>query len=124
MFKHIDHIALHVNNLNVSQDFYCQYFGFKLHFSETLVSGIKTTYLTLGDTMLELTKLPNQMISGMHFCLKTENFTDAFNYLKNQGIKINRAPHPTSARIASEKNWQRAVFLGPDQEQIEIRGPI
>ncbi|MGJ3501171.1 Glyoxalase-like domain protein [Piscirickettsia salmonis] len=123
MFKYIDHLALHVSDAEKSKDFYCQHFDFKPHFFETLASGINIHYLTLENTILELTELPKQTISGMHFCLMTDTFTVSFNQLKVQGLTINQTPHPTSARTTNEKNWQRAVFLGPDQEHIEIRGP-
>ncbi len=31
-------------------------------------------------------------------------------------------PHKTNPRTSKEINWLRAVFLGLDGEQIEIRG--
>nr|WP_036778647.1 hypothetical protein [Piscirickettsia salmonis] len=51
------------------------------HIFETLASGINIHYLTLENTILELTELPKQTISGMHFCLMTDTFTVSFNQL-------------------------------------------
>ena len=38
------------------------------------------------------------------------------------GIELIHAPHKTAARHPREAQWQRAVFRGPDGEQIELRG--
>lgn len=127
MFKRIDHIAIKVKNLEKSVHFYETYFGFHKYFEHTVPSPLiqKIAYLKLGDSILELIHvLENENINNQdfHFCLESSDFDKDFNTLKNAQIKIDTFPHKTEAREKKEERWQRAVFIGLDQERIEIRG--
>lgn len=122
LFTHIDHIALHVSDLAVSRQFYEQIFLFTAYFDDVTPSGIKISYLKLGGTMLELTELPMDNITGMHFCISTTDFDAAVDWLTSKQVPCQQAPHATAARNESEQGWRRAVFIGPDGEHIEIRG--
>lgn len=122
-FKRIDHVALHVSDLQRSIEFYEKYFSFQLYFQHTAAAGHRIAYLRLGDTVLELTHYPNgSSMSGFHFCLEVENFAAAVADLQARGIEMLRAPHDTPARQEHEAGWRRVVFRGPDGEQIELRG--
>ena len=55
MFKRIDHVAIHVKDLDRSVVFYEKYFGFKKYFQHAATGGLQIAYLKLGDTILELT---------------------------------------------------------------------
>ncbi|MGE5561249.1 MAG: VOC family protein [Chloroflexota bacterium] len=61
-------------------------------------------------------------ITGFHFCLESDRFDDDYARLKNAGVPVITEPHPAGARQPGEENWRRAVFAGPDGEQIELRG--
>lgn len=122
MFKRIDHVALHVADLDRSVAFYERHFGFKHYFQQTASGGLLIAYLKLGDTVLELTHHSEGEMKGFHFCLETDDFDAAVEKLQNDGVKLVRAPHETAAREQREKGWRRVVFGGPDGEQIELRG--
>jgi lactoylglutathione lyase len=122
MFKRIDHVALHVTDLDGSVTFYEKHFGFKHYFQHAAGSGAQIAYLKLGDTVLELTHHFDGAMTGFHFCLETDNFDETVAKLQNDGVKLIRAPHDTAAREPRENGWRRVVFAGPDGEQIELRG--
>jgi lactoylglutathione lyase len=122
MFKRIDHVAIHVGDLHRSIDFYEKHFGFKHYFQHAASGGLQIAYLKLGDTVLELTHHSEGETKGFHFCLETDNFDQTITTLQNEGVKLVRAPHDTAAREPREIGWRRAVFAGPDGEQIELRG--
>ena len=122
MFKRIDHVALHVANLESSIEFYERHFGFKHYFQHAAGSGAQIAYLKLGDTVLELTHHSDGSMSGFHFCLETSEFDETVARLQRDGVKLVRAPHETAAREPRENGWRRVVFAGPDGEQIELRG--
>jgi lactoylglutathione lyase len=122
MFRRIDHVALHVKDLDQSIDFYEKHFGFKKYFQHAGTAGMQIAYLKLGDTVLELTHRSDGAMAGFHFCLETDHFEEAVSELQKQGVKMVRAPHDTAAREPREKGWRRVVFCGPDGEQIELRG--
>ena len=116
MYRRIDHLALHVKDLNRSVEFYERYFGFKKYFQNQARTGLHIAYLKLGDTILELTHRSDGSMSGFHFCLET------VSDLKRDGVEVVQPPHATAAREPRETGWLRVVFKGPDGEQIELRG--
>ena len=122
MFKRIDHVAIHVKDLDRSVSFYEYHFGFKKYFQHAATGGLQIAYLRLGDTVLELTHKTDGAMNGFHFCLETDNFDEAVAGLQKQGVELVRAPHATPAREGRETGWRRVVFAGPDGEQIELRG--
>ena len=122
MYKRIDHVALHVADLERSVAFYERHFGFKNYFEQSVAAGPRIAYLKLGDTVLELTHRSEGAMTGFHFCLESDSFDEAVSELQAAGVPLIRAPHPTAAREPREENWRRVVFRGPDGEQIELRG--
>ena len=121
MFKRIDHVALHVTDLDGSVKFYEKHFGFKHYFQHAAGNGAQIAYLKLGDTVLELTHHFDGAMTGFHFCLETDNFDETVAKLQNDGVKLIRAPHDTAAREPRKNGWRRVVFAGPDGEQIELK---
>jgi len=122
MFKRIDHVAIHVKDLDRSVVFYERHFGFKKYFQHAATGGLQIAYLKLGDTVLELTHKTDGAMLGFHFCLETDNFDETVAKLQQDGVQLIRAPHGTAAREPRENGWRRVVFGGPDGEQIELRG--
>ena len=121
-YKRIDHTALHVSDIQASKSFYEKHFAFETYFEHETPNDITIVYLRLGDTVLELTGIDDTPINGFHFCLETDDFVEAVANLTAAGVEVIQSPHKTAARHSREKNWQRAVFRGPDGEQIELRG--
>jgi len=122
MFKRIDHVAIHVADLERSVKFYECHFGFKHYFQHAARGGLQIAYLKLGDTVLELTHHSDGSMAGFHFCLETDHFAETVDKLQRDGVTLVRAPHETAAREPRENGWRRVVFAGPDGEQIELRG--
>ena len=122
MFKRIDHVAIHVADLDRSVKFYEKHFGFKHYFQHAAGTGLQIAYLKLGDTVLELTHHFDGAMTGFHFCLETDSFDETVAKLQQDGVKLPRAPHDPAAREPRETGWRRVVFGGPDGEQIELRG--
>ena len=122
MFKRIDHVALHVADLDQSVAFYERHFGFRNYFQAPIPGGMQIAYLKLGDTVLELTHHSDGAMKGFHFCLETDDFDGSVAKLKADGVPVVREPHNTAPREPREQGWRRVVFGGPDGEQIELRG--
>jgi len=122
MFRRIDHIALHVADLDRSVTFYEQHFGFEKYFQHASSGGTQIAYLKLDDTVLELTHKSDGSMKGFHFCLEADDLDQAVRKLKRDGVPLLRAPHDTAPRTPREQGWRRVVFGGPDGEQIELRG--
>ena len=122
MYKRIDHVALHVSDLDHSVNFYELHFGFRKYFQHAAGSGMQIAYLRLGDTVLELTHRSDGSMKGFHFCLETDHFDTAVAELQKREVETAQGPHPTAARETRDKGWRRVVFRGPDGELIEIRG--
>ncbi len=76
MFKRIDHVAVHVSDLDRSVDFYEKYFGFKKYFQNMAAEGMQIAYLKLGDTVLELTHRSDGSMKGFHFSPRYESEPD------------------------------------------------
>jgi len=125
MFKRIDHIAFSVKDREKSLQFYETLLGFeKYHEHDVPFPTVdKIMYLQLENTVLELIHMPKASSGqGFHFCLETDNFDEDYNRLLIAGVPVDTEPHLAGARIQGEESWQRAVFIGPDGELIEIRG--
>ena len=126
MIVRLDHVAFTVNDLERSVAFYSKHFGFE-EYARTPVPrrpAIKNiSYLRRGDDVIELVHVPgSQLGGGYHFCFRVEGFDAEVQRLVNEGLSLVDPPHPTAARTPDEQNGRRAVFAGPDGEQIELRG--
>ena len=123
MFKRIDHLALHVADASAAARFYTDVLGFELVAERPGTQGFMIAYVRLGNTMLELTTRPGgEPMSGFHLALEPEDFSIAYDYLKDKGLEVLIAARRTTPRDAKEQGAQRAVFRGPHGEMIEMRG--
>ena len=123
-FKRIHHVALCVKDIDNSQSFYENHFGFETYFEHEQVSGIPVVCLRLDDTVLELRvgDVPPDGYQGCFFCLETEDLIGDVEILKKAGVVLHRDIHGTTPRNYEERRWKRAIVKGPDGELIEMRG--
>ncbi len=122
MFRRIDHVALHVSDIDRSIAFYERHFGCETYYEHRAGAGFRIAYLRLGDTVLELIHHSDGDMKGFHFCFETDDFDGAVVAMEEAGIDCLQPPHSTDAREAREAGWRRVVFKGPDGESIELRG--
>lgn len=122
MFKRIDHVALHVADIDRSIAFYETHFDCEKYYEHTGGAGQRIAYLRLADTVLELTHRSEGAMKGFHFCFETDDFDGAVAAMEAAGIPYLQKPHKTDAREPREAGWRRVVFSGPDGESIELRG--
>jgi len=123
-FKRIHHVAVLVKDIDNSQSFYENHFGFETYFEHNTASGIPVVCLRLDDTVLELRAgeaSPGGYV-GCYFCLESDDLERDVGSLKKAGVIIDQEIHETTPRNYKERRWKRAVFKGPDGELIEIRG--
>ncbi len=114
----INQITLRVNDLRVSEEFYMNLLGFKLHHR----LGINMTYLVAEDDMLVLvraeTPSPNEArdIRVDHFGLKLETDEE----VDEAAIKL-REKHVHLLTSPAKRRDGRAFFImDPDGNMIEI----
>ena len=126
MIQRLDHVAISVADLDRSIDFYSSHFGMDPYFVErNRVGRLQAiAYMRSPQGVLELMLRPEAVIGdAFHFCFVTDDFRSTFDRLVEEGVPVKQQPHPTSAREPGEEGWLRCVFKGPDDEEVEIRGP-
>ena len=123
-FKRIHHVSMLVKDIENSQSFYENHFGFETYFEHNTKSGIPVVCLRLDDTVLELRAgdVPPGGYGGCYFCLESDELERDVGSLKKAGVIIDQEIHETTPRNYQERRWKRAIFKGPDGELIEMRG--
>lgn len=98
--SHIDHIAIVVRSINQIRSFYEDALGLKIsHIEEMPERGIKTAFIFIGDTKIELieaidpcsevSKFLEKRGPGLHhIAFKTENIHDMEQKLKNHPCSL------------------------------------
>lgn len=123
MFKRMDHVALHVADVEKAKRFYCDVLGFRIVDEHIGTSGRAITYVGLGEHLIELTSRPGgEAMSGFHLCLEPRTFATAYDVLKGYGLEVVVEARPSTPRAGEAGPQQRAVFEGPHGEMIEIKG--
>lgn len=123
----IEHVAMYVNDLESTKDFYVKYFGAKANEKyHNFLTGLQTYFLTFDDnTRLEIMTRPEVKIreksltqSGyihLAFSVGSKEKVDLLtNDLEKAGYKIISGP-----RMTGDKYYESCV-LGPENNQIEI----
>lgn len=123
MFKHIDHLALHVTDVAAATTFYAETFGFTTAFEASVGGGRRIAFIQLGGTLIELTQRDQaEPMSGFHLCLQATDFDADLAGLRARGLPVVTEATPSSPRGPLDAGSKRAVFRGPHGELIEIRG--
>ncbi len=105
--SHIDHIAITVHRINDVKDFYEKALGLAIsHIEEMPERGIRTAFITVGQTMIELIEPMHEQseISASlasrgpglhHVAFRTQDINQASETVKNQGVRlIYETPRP------------------------------
>ena len=125
MLKRMDHVALHVADVPAAVRFYVETLGFEKIHDSPGTSGHAIAYVRLGNaSMIELTTRPGgEPMSGFHLGLESDDLAATVAKLTAAGLTMTVAPKPTTARGEHQTGWKRAVFRGPHDETLEIKGP-
>ena len=98
--KGINHLAIVVQDLEQSLQFWQGTLGLRLdHVEEIASEGARVAFLPVGDSKIELVE-PTESDTGLaryldkrgpgfhHLCLEVEDLADSLRELKNQGVEL------------------------------------
>lgn len=100
MIRGVDHLGLAVTNLDEGLGFWRDLLGLEATHTETVAEqGVKTAFLTLGDTSLELLEptgpetpvgrfLAQRGPGFHHICLLVEDLEASLQRLRDQGARL------------------------------------
>jgi catechol 2,3-dioxygenase-like lactoylglutathione lyase family enzyme len=123
MFKRIDHVEIVPKNIDETIAFYTDILGFKIKERNKMnMPGLtEISYLTLGDTMIELLAFNNPApapegptLGYRIMAIEVEDMDKAIEFLKSKGVQISRPP----MNLGKSK---RAEMKDPSGFTIELR---
>ena len=123
LFKRIDHVEIVPKDIEQTIAFYTDVLGFKIKERNKMnMPGLsEISYLTLGDTMIELLAFnspapaPEGPTLGYRImAIEVEDMDKAIEFLKGKGVEISRPP------MALGKS-KRAEMKDPSGFTIELR---
>jgi lactoylglutathione lyase len=111
------HIGIYVNNLEESEKFYMEMFGFKLEHSLNLEIE-KITFMTTSDafTRIELIQAESVLpVEGtIHLAWEVNRIEHMVQQLVSKGL------HPIEGPLQLESGWKTVCYQGPNSESIEL----
>ena len=123
VFKRIDHVELVPKDIEQTISFYTDVLGFKVkERNKMTMPGLsEISYLTLGDTMIELLAFkdppagPEGPFVGYRLmALEVDDMDRTVEYLKSKGVAITRGP-------VTMGKTKRAEIKDPSGISIELR---
>lgn len=123
MFKRIDHVEIVPKDIEETISFYTDVLGFKVkERNKMTMPGLsEISYLTLGDTMIELLAFkspppgPEGPFVGYRLlALEVDDMDSTVEYLKSKGVAITRGP-------VTMGKTKRAEIKDPSGISIELR---
>ncbi len=123
MFKRIDHVEIIPKDIEETITFYTDVLGFKVKERNkmNMPALSEISYLTLGDTMIELLafKTPPAAPEGPFvgyrmLALEVDDMDKTVEYLKGKGVAITRGP-------TTMGKTKRAEIKDPSGISIELR---
>ncbi len=123
MFKRIDHVELVPKDIEQTISFYTDVLGFKVkERNKMTMPGLsEISYLTLGDTMIELLAFkdppagPESPFVGYRLmALEVDDMDRTVEYLKSKGVAITRGP-------VTMGKTKRAEIKDPSGISIKLR---
>lgn len=117
MIKQLAHICIHTNDLEKTEEFYCNFLGLQKNFNFDKNGKLFGCYINLGNnTFLEFFHDPevkNQLSAIRHICLQVENIEAAIFQLNENGIE-------TSEKLLGCDNTFQCWVKDPNGIQIEL----
>ena len=112
----IDHIGLHVSNLEKAVDFYQRTLGLRVH-KRMRVGDVEIAFLDLNGTYLELVQRPGSPEGAppgrwSHFAVYVDEFDELASRLEGLGLELRRVTLPDGTRIV--------FFKDPDGHDVEV----
>ena len=123
MFKRIDHVEIIPKDIEETISFYTDVLGFKVKERNkmNMPALSEISYLTLGDTMIELLafKAPvvapdGPFVGYRMLALEVDDMDKTVEYLKGKGVAITRGP-------VTMGKTKRAEIKDPSGISIELR---
>jgi len=123
MFKRIDHVEIIPKDIEETLSFYTDVLGFKVKERNkmNMPTLSEISYLTLGDTMIELLAFkaaapgPDGPFVGYRMlALEVDDMDQVVEYLKSKGVAITRGP-------VTMGKTKRAEIKDPSGISIELR---
>lgn len=123
MFKRIDHVEIIPKDIEETISFYTDVLGFKVKERNkmNMPALSEISYLTLGDTMIELLafKAPaagpdGPFVGYRMLALEVDDMDKTVEYLKGKGVAITRGP-------VTVGKTKRAEIKDPSGISIELR---
>ncbi len=118
VIESINHVGITVSDLEESVKFYKELFDFDVVEN---ISNSGQAFLKMGDILISLVEVEgyrngDDSKSCISFFVDEEDFEDAIDELNEAGIEIVYGPE-------NIRNGQKAVFVDPDGNQIEMAYP-
>ena len=112
----IDHVGLHVSNLEEAVRFYQRTLGLRLH-KLMRVGEVEIAFLDLNGTYLELVQRPGSPEGPpegrwSHLAVHVDDFDGLVSRLEEMGLELRRITLPDGTRII--------FFKDPDGHDVEV----
>lgn len=119
-----DHVALSVNDLNVSGEFYEAVFGLKEISNRTRIEGIR--WYSLGDGqelhLISVVKEPVKVNKAVHLALKAANLGVFLARLRAMNVEFSDFPGTVGAVSVRADGLRQLYLQDPDGYWIEVNG--
>jgi lactoylglutathione lyase len=113
----VHHVGIYVHDLEVSEEFYENYFGLKIELRLTILNE-HITFMTseLEDIRIELIKAEDGLpVEGtVHLALQIDNLEKSIGLLATRGL------YPIEGPLLLENGWKTIFYQGPSLEIIEL----
>jgi lactoylglutathione lyase len=113
----IHHIGIHVNNLEESEKFYKEMFGFKVEHRLTILSE-KITFMTTRDESIRIELIKEETVLPVegtnHLAWEVKRIEHMTGKLASRGL------FPIEGPFELDNGWKTVFYLGPNLEIIEL----
>jgi len=118
----IEHVAVRCRDMDASIEFYCRMFDAEIMFRRKMEGGKEITYISIGDTMLELMLMDpaSEPVDALehygvhHIGIKVDDFKTVYAELKEKGAVFLGEP------FSPNKGFQLVFLQDPNGAVIEI----
>ena len=121
----LDHVSLHVVDIEVAVDFYSSVFDLKEIEPTVNVPGVRWLEFANGTALHLIPNAPHDKAAswGDLFAMICLDFDAVVEGLRKKAIAFGTPQEPANNKIISRQNGSRAIFLlDPDNNLVEING--